>query len=100
MSPKSGSMRYAHIFFGWSKRLKPNESRRAFIRSAYCGEHSVANITISMSAFSPRLDFPWNASWCRVSSSLTGWLRCGHSFLHALDFDRHALLILSVANAF
>src|ERR1700731_4686168 len=35
MSPKSGSMRYAHIFCGWSKRLKPNESRRAFIRSAW-----------------------------------------------------------------
>ena len=28
-------MRYAHIFRGWSKRLKPNESRRAFIRSAW-----------------------------------------------------------------
>ena len=28
-------MRYAHIFCGWSKRLKPNESRRAFIRSAW-----------------------------------------------------------------
>lgn len=28
-------MGYAHIFFGWSKRLKPNESRRAFIRSAW-----------------------------------------------------------------
>jgi hypothetical protein len=27
-------MRYAHIFCGWSKRLKPNESSRAFIRSA------------------------------------------------------------------
>lgn len=26
-------MRYAHIFCGWSKRLKPNENRRAFIRS-------------------------------------------------------------------
>src|ERR1017187_7533328 len=35
MSPKSGSMRYAHIFCGWSKRLKPSESRRAFIRSAW-----------------------------------------------------------------
>jgi hypothetical protein len=28
-------MRYAHIFCGWSKRLKPNESRRAFIRGAW-----------------------------------------------------------------
>jgi hypothetical protein len=28
-------MRFAHIFCGWSKRLKPNESRRAFIRSAW-----------------------------------------------------------------
>jgi len=28
-------MRYAHKFCGWSKRLKPNESRRAFIRSAW-----------------------------------------------------------------
>jgi hypothetical protein len=28
-------MRYAHISCGWSKRLKPNESRRAFIRSAW-----------------------------------------------------------------
>ena len=28
-------MGYAHIFCGWSKRLKPNESRRAFIRSAW-----------------------------------------------------------------
>jgi hypothetical protein len=28
-------MRYAHILCGWSKRLKPNESRRAFIRSAW-----------------------------------------------------------------
>jgi hypothetical protein len=27
-------MRYEHIFCGWSKRLKPNEGRRAFIRSA------------------------------------------------------------------
>src|SRR6266702_4365909 len=35
MSPKSGSMRYAHICCGWSKSLKPNESRRAFIRSAW-----------------------------------------------------------------
>jgi transposase len=26
-------MRYAHILCGWSKRLKSNESRRAFIRS-------------------------------------------------------------------
>ncbi|MCP1773570.1 hypothetical protein ABIF65_007887 [Bradyrhizobium japonicum] len=23
-------MRYAHIFCGWSKRLKPNESSRVF----------------------------------------------------------------------
>src|ERR1700730_7910856 len=28
MSPKSASMRYAHIFCGSSKRPKPNESRR------------------------------------------------------------------------
>jgi hypothetical protein len=28
-------MRYAHIFCGWSKRLKRNENRRAFIRSAW-----------------------------------------------------------------
>ncbi len=28
-------MRYAHIFCGWSKRPKPNEIRRAFIRRAY-----------------------------------------------------------------
>jgi hypothetical protein len=28
-------MRYAHTFCGWSKRLKPNESRRAFIRGAW-----------------------------------------------------------------
>jgi hypothetical protein len=34
MSPKSGSMRYEHIFCGWSKRLKPNESSRTFICSA------------------------------------------------------------------
>jgi hypothetical protein len=27
-------MGYEHIFCGWSKRLKPNESRRALIRSA------------------------------------------------------------------
>ena len=27
-------MCYEHIFCGWSKRLKPSESRRAFIRSA------------------------------------------------------------------
>jgi hypothetical protein len=27
-------MRYEHVFCGWSKRLKPNESRCAFIRSA------------------------------------------------------------------
>jgi hypothetical protein len=41
------------------------------------------------------------ARWrIKAASSLTGWLRCGHSFPHALDFDRHALLILSVANAF
>jgi hypothetical protein len=32
-------MRYAHIFCGWSKRLKPSESRPAFIRSAgFCGD--------------------------------------------------------------
>src|SRR6202795_1747900 len=29
MSPKSDSMRYAHIFCGWSKRLKLNGSNRA-----------------------------------------------------------------------
>jgi hypothetical protein len=34
MPPKSGSMHYALIFCGWSKRLKPNESSRAFIGSA------------------------------------------------------------------
>jgi hypothetical protein len=30
-------MRYAHIFCGWSKRLKPNDSSRAFICSAWLG---------------------------------------------------------------
>src|SRR5271169_3920419 len=35
MSPKSGSMCYVHIFCGWSKRPKPNEGRRACIRSAW-----------------------------------------------------------------
>jgi hypothetical protein len=35
MSSKSGSMRYAPIFCGWSKRLKPSEGKRAFIRSAW-----------------------------------------------------------------
>jgi hypothetical protein len=28
-------MRYARIFCGWSKRLKPNESSSAFIRRAW-----------------------------------------------------------------
>ena len=47
------------------------------------------------------------ASGCRLhaksrlaSAPLAGWLRCGNGFLHALDFDRDALLILSTANAF
>ena len=31
MLPRSGSMRYAHIFCSWSKRLKPNGDSRGFI---------------------------------------------------------------------
>jgi hypothetical protein len=44
MSPKSGSMRYAHIFCGWSKRLKRNESR-ALSRPALCRLPRDANLT-------------------------------------------------------
>src|ERR1700687_590632 len=35
MPPKSASMRYAHIFCGWSKGVEPKEGRRAFIRSSW-----------------------------------------------------------------
>jgi hypothetical protein len=34
MSLKRGSMRYERISCGWSKRLKPTETSRIFIRTA------------------------------------------------------------------
>jgi hypothetical protein len=39
-------MRYARIFCGWSERLKPNESKRAFMRSA--GLRFVAMLTSAL----------------------------------------------------
>jgi hypothetical protein len=58
------------------------------------------------------IDARYSTTWSRKSwkrnsthqkifgpGSLTDWLRRGHGFLHAADFDRRALLILSIADA-
>jgi hypothetical protein len=53
-------MRYARIFCGWSKRPKPNESRRALTRSA---GSSFADFRVGLKATSEFWS-TWEPLWC------------------------------------
>jgi len=60
-------MRYAHIFCGWSKRLKPNESRRAFIRSAWlCFVASTSGSHAPRALFDEAIDRSASGSEIRI----------------------------------